>query len=235
MFWKKKKESLGKKEETEFLFEFAEDAKKLQERHNPLVGIRAGTFHEVPDARKVAKDIMLPMGYSAEVAEDCRQILAFVFLYLIYQHAYDNACGKEALFPSLDDALSFLSGLIVMEKQDTDDGEKSELKPKSFRTLNYLVLNAGFFERHDELPLNRYPTDSAVLLYYPLQSYYPAYSDVFLCTKTNPWLFKTAMLFLSRSKKLLAERAYMATLALQEYIDTHEDCVRYKKDMQGIM
>ena len=197
--------------------------KSLLERVNPLTLIDVGTPSEVREARKLAKEIVLPMKFSSEVEEDCVQLIAFAFLHLMYLHGAD----KRMLFPTMDIVVSFLQGAIVEEEEMDEDGypiEKS-YHAKSFWHVVCSVCNAQYFDLDEMLVLKRYSFDEKTIHHDNIKEIYCGYTDVVeFNAKVHPWIYKVALALSCRDKKVVNERAYLASLALQQYIDEHGNC-----------
>ena len=204
--------------------------KSLIERKNPLSLICVGTVSEVLDARKLAKEIVLPMHYSSEIEEDCVQLVAFAFLHLIYLHGAD----KRIPFPAMDTVASFLQGCVVEEEEMDEDGKNVfRIHPKSFWDMLPTVCCSEYFDSEKEITLNRYSYDKGCVFYGNIKSLYQGYSDVIKCDlPIHPWIYKVALALSSRSKKLVNERAYLASLALQNYIDNNAGCRMGKIDLE---
>ena len=199
----------------------------IDKAYNPLCHISFGSPEEVVAARKLAREIILPMGFSAENREDCIQMMALAFLSLSYQSFADNTVP----FPTLDTVLSIMQGLVIEETDDySSDGHLDETSQYRimFRDFgHYLtsILSFSYFKHSPVLSVNAYEGDNRHVRYDDLKEYYPHSADVLIADEfTHPWIFKTALSFTVRDDAVVRETSYFCSLALHAYIDSHPSC-----------
>ena len=173
--------------------------------HNPLMRIEIGTIKEVPQARKLAREIVSPIGFSPEVTEMTIEVLATVILHLSYAHYADHM--HYPLQATLTTVANFFKVNILVEEWDYDENgiklisTKKVVYPKSFKDTIKSICNFNHVP-YEGLRLPDFYSGKLILGFrkeFTTEELHVLYSsdiDIYEINPfVDPWIYRNFLLF----------------------------------------
>ena len=202
------------------------DLKSVETKYNPLCRIQIGTPLEISQAYDVAKEIVSPFAFRAEVREFMVAILATVALHAIYAH-----CQKESslMYPTLEDVVVLLRHQIIEEEDCDEDGNpQTVVRIKSVRDVFQAIVDYHHVPYEDiyipcSSPVSQH--DSRLFSHLDLKELYS--EDIAwleCCPYSHPWICKNFMQFAENESPDFLTALEMSPMVLDEYMIANPEC-----------
>ena len=197
---------------------------------NVLSRIRIGEQDEIKQVRKLAREIVSPMGYTPNWEPLVIQCLSVLFLHFLYVYVNGDTVLQKTKGPWLETIRTYLFSAFVEEEMTDEEGMpvydedtgllQLVIKEKPFDGFLPKIIN--YCHIPYEGLIVSYPDKDVVINRESIQSMYAYEPDIYeVAPDVHPWIHRNAVAMLNTGE--LTSAASMAAAAIEKYIEDN-DC-----------